>query len=149
MRKGILLLFTLAVLATSCETVYVHKVINVDKNKWEKELTDEQYYIMVRGGTERPFSSPLNKEARSGAYVSAATGDTLFISTSKFNSRTGWPSFDSATDNVTLGPAEQGGYEVVEKSTGLHLGHVFYGEGFTSNNARYCINGDALEFTPN
>ena len=72
----------------------------------------------------------------------------LFVSSDKFNSGTGWPSFDSATDKVTLGKAEQGGYEVIEKSTGHHLGHLFLNEGFTDENKRYCINGDALEFIP-
>ena len=114
----------------------------------KKKLTKEQSYIMVQGGTERPFSSPLNKEKRPGVYVSAATGDVLFRSEDKFNSYTGWPSFDEATDNVTLGPAEQGGYEVIEKSTGYHLGHLFTNEGFTKKNKRYCINGDALIFIP-
>ncbi len=133
-------------LLQGCETVFVSKAFD---NKYKTELTDEQYYIMVRGGTERPFSSPLNNEKRSGVYVSAATGDILFDSNDKFNSRTGWPSFDSATNNVALGPAEQGGYEVIEKSTGLHLGHLFIGEGFTDKNKRYCINGDALIFIPN
>ena len=103
---------------------------------------------MVRGGTERAFSSPLNKEKRSGVYVSAATGDVLFHSDDKFNSGTGWPSFDTATSNVALGPAEQGGYEVIEKSTGYHLGHLFQGELFTDKDKRYCINGDALIFIP-
>lgn len=115
----------------------------------QTNLDNEEYYIMVNRGTEARFSSPLNSEKRSGVYVSAATGDVLFHSDSKFDSGTGWPSYDSATDNVTLGPAEQGGYEVIEKSTGYHLGHLFVGEKFTPKSKRYCINGDALEFIPN
>lgn len=111
-------------------------------------LTHAQNYIMVQGGTERPFSSPLLKEKRSGVYVSAATGDILFLSKNKFRSGTGWPSFDIASENVSLGTSEQGGHEVIEKSTGYHLGHLFTGEHMTSNNARYCINGDALIFIP-
>lgn len=114
-----------------------------------KTLDRDAHYIMVKRGTERAYSSPLNKEKRSGVYVSPATGDTLFVSTAKFNSGTGWPSFDDATDKVSLGPAEQGGYEVIEKSTGYHLGHLFQGEMFTNKNKRYCINGDALKFMPN
>lgn len=112
------------------------------------QLDDAEYYIMVNGGTEARFSSPLNNEKRAGVYTSPATGDTLFVSSAKFDSGTGWPSFDSATDKVGLGPYEQGGREVIEKSTGYHLGHVFFDEGFTSKNKRYCINGDALEFIP-
>ena len=116
--------------------------------KKKKKLTDEQAYILLKKGTERPFSSPLNAEKRSGVYVSAATGDTLFHSRDKFNSGTGWPSFDDATDKVAIGQAEQGGHEVIEKSTGYHLGHLFKGEGFTPKNARYCINGGSLIFIP-
>ena len=111
-------------------------------------LNEEQAYIMVYRGTERPFTSPLNSEKRSGVYVSAATGDVLFHSRDKFNSHTGWPSFDVATDKVALGPREQGGWEVIELSTGYHLGHLFTNEGFTKKNKRYCINGDALIFIP-
>ncbi len=118
------------------------------KKDWKKELDNEEYHIMVKKGTERPFSSPLNSEKRVGVYVSASTGDILFRSADKFNSGTGWPSFDDATDKVSLGPAEQGGYEVIEKSTGHHLGHLFLNENFTDENKRYCINGDALEFIP-
>ena len=116
--------------------------------KKKRKLDREAHYIMVRRGTERAFSSPLNSEKRSGNYISPATGDVLFTSSAKFNSGTGWPSFDMATDKVALGPAEQGGYEVIEKSTGYHLGHLFLNENFTDENKRYCINGDALIFVP-
>ena len=139
-------LLTLLLLLSSCGQPIERESKPTLINK--HNLNEEQAYIMVHRGTERPFTSPLNKEKRSGVYVSAATGDTLFYSTAKFNSYTGWPSFDAATENVTLGPREQGGYEVIEKSTGYHLGHLFTGEGFTDKNARYCINGDALRFIP-
>ena len=113
-----------------------------------KPLTSEQIRILVNKGTERPFSSPLYHEKRDGVYTSPATGDTLFYSSGKFNSFTGWPSFDTATDKVAVRKENDGTgrWEVIEKSTGYHLGHVFYGEGFTDKDIRYCINGDALEF---
>ena len=123
-------------------------VEKIKKKQNEKKLTKKQAYIMLDGGTERPFSSPLNSEKRSGVYVSPATGDTLFHSSDKFVSGSGWPSFDSSTDKVGIGNAEQGGYEIIEKSTGYHLGHLFMGEGFTSENKRFCVNGDALLFVP-
>ena len=116
----------------------------------KRKLDAEETYIMVKKGTERPFSSPLNSEKRRGVYISPATGDTLFHSNAKFSSGTGWPSFDAATDNVAIVRENDGTgrMEVIEKSTGYHLGHLFTGEGFTEKNARYCINGDALEFIP-
>ena len=115
---------------------------------WKKKLDNEEYYVMVKKGTERPFSSPLYSEDRVGVYTSAATGDVLFRSSDKFNSGTGWPSFSDATDKVDtrLETDGSGRIEVIEKSTGLHLGHLFHGEGFTPENKRFCINGDALEF---
>ena len=141
-----LLLSTLLLLLSSCGPPIERESKPILINK--HNLNEEQAYIMVRRGTERPFSSPLTKEKRPGVYVSAATGEVLFHSKDKFNSYTGWPSFDVATDKVALGPREQGGWEVIELSTGYHLGHLFINEGFTKNNKRYCINGDALRFIP-
>ena len=140
-------LFGMFFFAQSCARAQ-QKESTIDKSKWKDILDDKEYRIMVNGATEYPWTSPLNSEKRNGVYVSPATGDTLFKSTDKFNSRTGWPSFDDATDKVALGPAEQGGYEVIEKSTGLHLGHLFLYEGFTDKGKRYCINGSALKFIP-
>ena len=123
-------------------------VKKINKKKKEKELTKEQHKIYYKGATEYPWSSPLNKEKRKGVYVSVATGDTLFRSEDKFESNSGWPSFDTSTDNVMIGNAEQGGYEIIERSTGGHLGHVFLNEGYTDANKRFCVNGKILKFIP-
>ena len=142
------LLFGMLFFAQSCAKAQHKEQTKIDKTKWKDVLNDTEYKIMVEGGTEFPWSSSLNSEKRSGVFVSAATGDTLFHSKDKFNSRTGWPSFDDATDKVSIGVAEQGGYEVIEKSTNLHLGHLFLYEGFTDKGKRYCINGNSLKFLP-
>lgn len=70
----------------------------------QRELTDLEYYVMRRKGTERSFSSPLNDEERSGEYRCRACGTTLFASQHKFDSKTGWPSFDASTDQIATRP---------------------------------------------
>jgi peptide-methionine (R)-S-oxide reductase len=120
--------------------------------EWKKELSSEAYSIMVKRGTERPFQNPYWNNHKKGYYVSAATGDTLFTSDTKFESGTGWPSFYKPynekavkvrTDN-TLGMVRD---EVVESKTGLHLGHVF-DDGPKPTGKRYCMNSYALKFLP-
>lgn len=119
--------------------------------EWKKELTPKQYYILREAGTERPFTSPLNKNYKKGIYVCAACKTELYKSKHKFDSGTGWPSFDRAIKgNVELDVDYKIGYARTElkcNTCGGHLGHSF-NDGPKTTGQRHCINGAALEFIP-
>ncbi|MDR6943932.1 peptide-methionine (R)-S-oxide reductase MsrB [Mucilaginibacter pocheonensis] len=119
--------------------------------EWKKILTPNQYHIMVESGTEPPYKNEYWNNHEKGMYVSAATGDVLFSSDDKFDSGTGWPSFVKAVDSKKIAIVHDNSYgmsrdEVIEKSTGLHLGHVFDDGPADRGGKRYCMNSGALKF---
>jgi peptide-methionine (R)-S-oxide reductase len=119
--------------------------------EWHKLLTPDQYAVLRGGDTERPYSSPLNSEHRSGIFSCAGCALNLFSSRTKFESHTGWPSFwaplpraVSTKQDWTLGMDRT---EVHCSRCGGHLGHVF-DDGPPPTGDRYCMNGLAMTFKP-
>jgi peptide-methionine (R)-S-oxide reductase len=119
--------------------------------EWRKLLTPEQFYIMREHGTERPGSCALLHEKRAGTFACAGCGQPLFESKLKFESGTGWPSFNDPVEGAVEQSADNS-YgmmrdEVHCSRCGSHLGHVFP-DGPPPTGLRYCINGVALKFEP-
>lgn len=120
-------------------------------DEWKEKLTPEQYHVLRERGTEAPFSGKLLHEKRDGMYRCAACGNALFASDAKFDSGTGWPSFDQALPGSTkIVPDYSHGMqrdEVVCAQCGSHLGHVF-ADGPSTTGNRYCINSVCLALDP-
>lgn len=117
------------------------------EEEWKKLLTPEQFHVARQHGTERPFSSPLNNEKRTGLFKCVCCGAPLFSSSTKFDSGTGWPSFWAPVANGAVRELMRR-TKVRWASCDAHLGHVFP-DGPKPTGARYCMNGVALRFAPN
>ncbi|MGJ8761229.1 MAG: peptide-methionine (R)-S-oxide reductase MsrB [Polaribacter sp.] len=128
------------------------KTYTIEKTntQWRKELTAKQYYILREAGTEKPFSSSFNTNKTKGTYVCAACETPLYKSEYKYDSGSGWPSFDRAIKkNVELDVDYKIGYARTElkcNTCGGHLGHSFDDGPKNTTGKRHCINGDALKF---
>lgn len=123
-----------------------------DDRKEFAHLSDDEYYVLRKKGTERAYTSTLNAEKRNGSYFCKSCGHKLFSSDHKYESGSGWPSFYQASNNDVIGTSVDHdiGYERVEvhcANCGGHLGHVF-NDGPKPTGMRYCVNGLSLDFKP-
>jgi peptide-methionine (R)-S-oxide reductase len=125
------------------------KKIEKSDAEWQKELDPLQHHVLRHHGTERPFTSPLNNEKRTGVFRCAGCGEPLFDSSTKYESGSGWPSFWAVKDNAveTSSDTSHGMVrtEVTCAKCGGHLGHLFP-DGPRPTGNRYCMNGAALKF---
>ena len=127
-----------------------YEVTHTDE-EWRKLLSADAYQVLRHEGTERPFTSPLLEEHRTGTFACAGCDLSLFSSKTKFDSGTGWPSFYAPLPNAVVTRDDQSlmmdRTEVHCRRCGGHLGHVF-DDGPKPTGLRYCMNGVAMHFVP-
>ena len=125
-----------------------------DDDKWRDKLSAEEYRVCREKGTEPPFSGEYNHNPRSGKYLCKCCGESLFASADKYDSGSGWPSFDRPLTDQVIRYEEDSSLgmrrvEAMCDKCGCHLGHVFEDGPNDSTGKRYCINSLSLDFTAN
>jgi peptide methionine sulfoxide reductase msrA/msrB len=142
--KGIVLL-----IITYCFLNMNNDLISQEKPGYN-DLTKAEANVILKKGTERPFTGKFENFNGKGTYVCKQCGAALYYSDSKFDAKCGWPSFDDAIPGAVIRQPDIDGLrtEILCANCGAHLGHVFTGEGFTPKDTRYCVNSISMDFVP-
>lgn len=121
-----------------------------EPEKQYRKLNSFEEYVILKKGTEMPFTGEYNKHKEKGTYACKQCGAHLYKSTDKFESDCGWPSFDDEIKGAVMRVPDADGrrVEIVCSACKGHLGHVFHGERYTSKNTRHCVNSVSLIFIP-
>lgn len=160
MKSSILLVYlTVGIFAANCQEPNSKRMnaknenfaVQLTDEEWRQRLTPEEYYVLRKKGTERPFTGRFYKHFEpGGVYVCKGCGNELFASESKFDSHCGWPSYDRTISEHSL--IEKPDYsfgmvrtEILCAKCGGHIGHVF-NDGPTETGLRYCVNSVAIDF---
>lgn len=133
------------------DTTWTEEVRKTDE-EWQRILTEDEFQITRRQGTEKPYSSPLEANEAKGMYYCTCCANPLFRSETKFHSGTGWPSFWKPYASKSVAVATDNSHGMVRDEIscarcGAHLGHVF-DDGPQPTGLRYCMDGFALHFVP-
>lgn len=123
---------------------------NKSNDEWKQDLSDLSFKVTREGATERPFSGQYNNFYDKGVFECICCGNKLFDSSRKFDSGTGWPSFDNPFSSTSLEEIEDNSHGMIRvevrcSNCNAHLGHVF-DDGPTKTGARYCVNSASLNF---
>ncbi|WP_237216500.1 peptide-methionine (R)-S-oxide reductase MsrB [Falsiroseomonas oryziterrae] len=125
--------------------------VSKSEAEWRAQLSPEAFRVLRQHGTERPGTSPLNREKRDGIFACAGCGTPLFEASAKYESGTGWPSFWKPIEGAVATRTDRSFFmtrtEVHCATCGGHLGHVFP-DGPPPTGERYCMNGVSLAFQP-
>ena len=124
--------------------------MDLPEEEWQKKLTSEEFNVLRKKGTERPFSGEYTMHIENGTYSCRGCGKILFNSASKFDSHCGWPSFDDEIEKGSIKEISDTSHgmtrtEIVCSNCGGHLGHVF-NDGPTKTGIRYCVNSVSITF---
>jgi peptide methionine sulfoxide reductase msrA/msrB len=142
--KKILVLITVIYLTGMSNEIFSQEKLGYN------ELSKEEAQVILKKGTEYPFTGKFEKFTEKGTYICKQCGAALYNSSSKFDAGCGWPSFDDEIPGAVKKLPDSDGKrtEIVCNTCGAHLGHVFNGEKFTAKDTRHCVNSVSLEFVP-
>jgi methionine-R-sulfoxide reductase len=149
--KNTLIFFVLMLLFSMGCAQQTEKVTNQQKTTYKmRKLTAEEERVIVRKGTETPFTGEYDDFYEKGTYACKRCGAELYRSEDKFNAHCGWPAFDDEIKGAVKHIPDPDGMrtEIICVKCNAHLGHVFIGEGLTDKNTRHCVNSISMEFIP-